>query len=195
MKNRLSYLLAILFFFVTCKKEKSISTIYPLSFFPVYPGSFWKYLENDSDTIISYTSAEYLENSYEGKNGSTETVLVPYLDGNPIYQYNKVVYHSFHDPDPYYQLWPVLSDIPGTEISADYFDPRYPYGGENFFVTEKTDSTILMTGHWGNWTAYASHVSYELFRKNVGLYSYFVVDTLLNDTLYKKRLIESHINH
>src|SRR6185295_7735575 len=95
MKNRLSYLLAILFLIVSCKKEKSISTIYPLSFYPVYPGSFWKYLENDTDTVVSSTASDYIETGFRMNNGKTAYTYVPYLDNEPIFQYQKMCHLNY----------------------------------------------------------------------------------------------------
>ena len=59
MKNKISnlyrlnilllLLIAVLFF--SCEKEEEPPVIYPKSYFPVYPGSYWVYTNGETRTV------------------------------------------------------------------------------------------------------------------------------------------------
>lgn len=77
-----SFSLPILFlfavFFMQCKKDSPIpevitalattsvimDTIYPSSYFPAYPKSYWRYLDTNGDTSAVYTSNTYIKDRY-----------------------------------------------------------------------------------------------------------------------------------
>ncbi len=99
--KKLILLLLIIQCLVSCKKETTYTTIYPLPYLPVYPGSFWRYLNKNNDTIIQSTDSEYKLHHYACEYSTSENtiwtdyVYVPYWNGNPIYGYS-TPYESNH---------------------------------------------------------------------------------------------------
>lgn len=90
-----AFLFLILFFGVGCVKEQ-FDTIYPLEYFPVYPGSYWKFAGSNGDTITHSTDPEYKLHSY-GTYSSSENspeVYVPFYNDTPIYGYYEHVGRS-----------------------------------------------------------------------------------------------------
>lgn len=115
----------------SCKKEPHYITIYPLPYLPVYPGSNWKYLDQNGDTVIQTTDPEYKLNSYKCKiyNSSmneileTDLVYVPYWNGVPVYGYsspNNDIRYGYAQQIAY------LNEVQGQSwgISSD---PHYGY--------------------------------------------------------------------
>ena len=117
--KRLIGLFIIIFVTVSC--ERSSDPIYdiiePLDYFPVYPGSWWKYTINDTLISIDSVSKEYQLHSYQTSpegysdaNGKlvrefSDPVYVPFFNSRPIYGYEKIewVRPPFGD---YYMKWP-----------------------------------------------------------------------------------------
>src|SRR4051812_25136770 len=78
-------------------------TVWPGSYYPVYPGSWWKYRQ-DGNTIVDYTtSPQFVKSSYlvmdarnypYGPNGGkviySDTAYVPLLNGDPVYGYSRI---------------------------------------------------------------------------------------------------------
>ncbi len=95
MKNQLFFIVLSLLVFAACKKQKTTpnpgaeQTITPLSYFPAYPGSYWKYVDLNGDSTMSSTSAEYEKDSYNFPMATyvSDTFLVPFYDGIPIWRY------------------------------------------------------------------------------------------------------------
>jgi hypothetical protein len=92
--NRLSYFLTLVLFLVlfSCrKKDKEIETVIktdtikPLSYLPVYPGSYWTYSNGDTYT----TSTSYLKDAYQyqGSSQTSDPVYVPFYNGVPVWGY------------------------------------------------------------------------------------------------------------
>jgi hypothetical protein len=77
------------------KPEIEIQTIYPLPYLPVYPGSYWTYLNEFGDTIHSFVEDEYKTDryqSYELNGNYTDNAFVPFWNGLPIYGYSTPEY-------------------------------------------------------------------------------------------------------
>jgi hypothetical protein len=175
-----------------------------MNYYPVYPGSWWLYEVNDTTTEQFQVSETYQPNSYENTASESwesptfsDTVFVPFLNGKPIYGYNKIewVRPPFGD---YYVQWPILSEQVGFEFEREWTDKRYGDFSEKLKVTSKyfngTDSIITVEGHW----VYGPNVSkksYQTFGKNIGLMTEYIVDTLTVDTVYKKVLLNYFVNH
>lgn len=72
---------------ISCTKKKGIlvqpkvykayDTIYPQSYFPVYPGSKWKYLDQNNDTVSCKTDSVYKLDYYTKLNFISDTFYVP----------------------------------------------------------------------------------------------------------------------
>ena len=183
--------------------ETDPMTVVPMSYYPVYPGSWWTYQLNDTTTEQVEVSATYLPHSYINSPESisenqtySDTVYVPFVNGNPVYGYNKIAWvrPPFGD---YYVQWPILSEEVGFEFERDWTDKRFGDFSEKVKVTSKyfngTDSIITLEGHW----VYGPNVSkkcYQTYAKNIGLTFSVIVDTVTTDTLYKKVLSDYFIN-
>lgn len=113
-------LFILLQLFSSCKKEKRYEIIYPLSYFPVYPGSWWKYVDSNNDTIIIRTDHSYQEDYDVDFTNTSETYLVPVYDGTPIWGYEAHVgsggstyYRHFQkiisETDPIGTTWAIAS--------------------------------------------------------------------------------------
>ncbi len=73
----------------TTTTTASIDTIYPHSYFPAFPNSYWRYLNTNGDTSSSYTSNSYVLDNYT-KPGYTvinASAYVPLYNGIPIWGY------------------------------------------------------------------------------------------------------------
>jgi len=198
MKTILFCLLSLAIVFSSCKKKKiEEATIEPGAYFPVYPGSWWKYLVNGSDTISEGVSNGYFKSSFKGINGQSDEAYVPYFNHKPVYKYHKVDYIAPPFGD-YHALWPILSETVGYQFERAWTDKRYGDFSEYVEVTDKyasgSDSVLVLEGHWV-WGPHATHKSYQYYYKNVGLKSSVIIDTVTMDTIYRKTLIDYHINH
>ena len=72
----------------------------PGSYFPVYPGSWWKYIDKLNDTSLSSTSDGYLVHSFKIDDEPEQYSApkrVPFLNGEPIYGYYYVEDHQQDD--------------------------------------------------------------------------------------------------
>jgi hypothetical protein len=218
MKKILLLLLVSLTFY-QCKKEpskidqdptplnKNFDTIKPLSYYPMYPGSFWKYLKNGMDTILYTTSQTYLAHNYlkfKGLDSSgnlvmqyTDTVYVPFLNGSPVYGYQKIVWHQPPFGD-FYSTWPIISENVGYRFERDWTDKRYGDFSEKLIVASKSinanqDSIISLKGNWV-YGPNVNKISTQTFIKNIGLSTYYIIDTVAMDTIYSLNLINFYIN-
>ena len=72
---------------ISCAKAKVCKIFPPRSYFPAYPGSYWKYLDDNNDTITSSTLSNYCKDYYTSGLDTSETYLVPFYDGTPIWGY------------------------------------------------------------------------------------------------------------
>lgn len=217
MKKLLIFIITIVFM-ISCRKDHQLSalhkvydTIWPRSYYPVYPGSTWKYLVNDSE-IVEYASAPtFMKHNYiisditNYNNGITthtitysDTVLVPYYKGSPVYGYDQIVCNK----PPYFPLRcyksPILSETTGDHFTGAWTDTRYGDFNTYYSVMGKTqksngDSVLTIRGRhvYGPSARTLETLQYI---KNIGLAFRCDVDSLTKDTLYKFRLVEYHIN-
>jgi hypothetical protein len=194
MRNTLAYILVILTL-AACEKEKEPETIYPLRYFPVYPGSHWTYLVNDTDTLVSSTSPEYIEMTFISPGGETDPMLVPYLDNEPIFGYSRLCQSTYFGD--YYKYYSFFSEQPGDLLTQCYDDdPHFSWRAEKLLVTAKSINTnleniISLSGYQQS----NPNVNLLEYVQNTGLTSYITVDTTTGDTVFKKVLIEHYINH
>lgn len=199
----------------SCRKDKdsmedevpaSYIKLEPLSYYPIYPGSYWKYVVNDTDTVTSSASAAYLLHSYiEHKGdqtfGPSTPVYVPFLDNQPVYQYDRIEHLTTlnNQNADYYQRTPVLSEQVGFKFNRENKTTKFGDFNEHVKVEAKTvnaagDSILILQGHWV-WGPNAACKTTQIFTKNIGLTYSIKVDTIKNDTIQKSRLLDYHINH
>jgi hypothetical protein len=110
----MKYLLFIAFvigssaLFVSCKKDKAppviipktIDTLYPLSYLPVYPGSYWKYVDSNGDSTIDITNPTYELDYWSNTADHSDTYYAPMYNGIYIwgYQAHKSTGHPLSPP-------------------------------------------------------------------------------------------------
>lgn len=204
----------------TPSNTQAIDTITPGSYFPAYPGSNWQYVvyknyvnnyEYTVNTDTSYqtdrTSPNYKPHSYETLLGTdstgtryiygyTDTVMVPFYEGEAIYRYHKIdlAPQGTHDTK-----YPFLSEKLGEKFQPKYSDPRWPYNGPYMEVIDKTidannDSIIVVKGDYlGNYRNYT--LDFYTYKKDVGLVSHIITSENHSDTLYRKILVNYSINN
>lgn len=141
-------LLIVLMVIVGCKKEEAaqeeeivtettIETIYPESYFPAYPGSFWEYEDSNGDTTRVETSPTYvLSYSQNGPN-----YYAPHYDGMVVRKYlistSATDYHS--------SKWKrILPDelYVGNVFLQKYVHPSTDYSGTILAI----DTSISING-------------------------------------------------
>jgi hypothetical protein len=211
MKNKLFITALFCTFIYSCSKKQEnpidvgpeYDTVFPGSYFPVYPDSWWKYQLNGSEIVTSTVGEEYqlhffrMSHDYPDEQLLySDTVYVPFLDSKPIYGYEQIewVMPPFGN---FYVKWPILSETVGVTFQRNWEDTRYGDFSEKVEVKQKifngTDSVLILEGHW----VYGPNVKnkkIQEFVKGIGLVKEFIVDTTTLDTLYKKELKEYFVN-
>ena len=181
-----------LFLAGSCSKKETYpasaaDNFLPASYLPVYPSSWWKYVTG-ADTTVSRTSDSLV--SFEGLRLTT-------LDGWPINGYKK-----FYDNGIYDRGWvKVLSETVGATWTHLIGDARINPYTQVTRVMQKTidthgDSVIIQRYYLFhvNPPLYNSAYTWQIFKKNVGLVLECKIDTTNQDTIYKKVLVDFHIN-
>lgn len=182
----------IFFIIVGCKKNSTDNTIefHPLSYLPVYPGSYWEY-KTGNDTITSKTSDSLI--LFDGKYLTT-------LDYNKIWGYEK-----YYDNGPVGgRGWvAILSETVNDKMIFLAGDPRYnPIRYETTVLNKTKDNygdsiiiqkTISFSGPYPNLMPSKIWV-YEIYKKEIGLFFKCGIDSLTKDTTFKVTLIKSFIN-
>lgn len=204
----------------TVVTPKKIDTLKPFSYFPVFPGSYWKYLVNNKDTLLIQTNPTYEKSSYDigflfdqNKELYSDPVYVPVLTNpNPNHLYDYVfaaTSKAIYQYSDIIKLGPptmgstglnkalFLSEKIGAVITRGSYDGRYQDFRETVVVTQKTiingDSVLILKGQY-NKTNMPNLFSYEKYIKNVGLALRYVTDSISHDTVYKCKLLSYHIN-
>ena len=216
MKNQL-YLLAIVsaFLITSCKKDNTdpvdntgtgseteeFQTIEPLSYFPAFPGSFWKYVDINGDTTMTSTALEYMEDYYTvGMQGFvSDTFLVPFYQGDAIWRYEA---HTgpisnggsypftllVSDTLPVGSSW-INSQWNGYTIRRRILekDATVTISGQDYYPT------IVVEEYWDSQPFPGVRINRRYFTKDIGIVredTYNPSDTLVNT----KYLIEYDIN-
>ncbi len=199
MKANILISFCLIFLLLSCKKEHDhYEIIYPGSYFPVYPNSWWKYIDQDSVIKINSTGSEYSLHNYKllgdyDDDEFSDPCYVPYLNGSPIYYYDKIVYQVFPFGS---SRWPILRVITGVQFQKDWIDPRNGYPVEMVVVKGKyfngTDSILIQESHW---TMDVSDViTTQEYAKNIGLIRQYSRDTITGDTISKSWLIDYYVS-
>nr|NQU94285.1 hypothetical protein [Bacteroidota bacterium] len=194
--------------FSGCKKENSdihdtadYDTVYPGGYYPSFPNTWWKYIVNDSEISIIEVSESYVLHSYKNAQYDTssysEPKYVPFVNSQPIYGYMKL--QQIIPPYGKHQtLWPILSEEIGFKFDRYWSDKRYGDFAEHVEVVNKifngSDSLLKLEGHWV-YGPLVNNKSYQVFTKGIGLTSGIIVDTVNNDTITKKILIDYFIGN
>jgi hypothetical protein len=195
----------LIFSFLTCNKEDEPRIIEPGSYFPVYPGSWWKYTVNDTISIKDSTGEDYILHLQPPENSEQVYVPVFYAKpgspvsiNGPVFKYDKIINYPKRGPGS--QLWPILSERIGFSFSVTPYDVTHAPYEEKATVQEKLfngrDSVLIITGHFEDIYGRDTFplLRHREFIKNVGLSLNVLIDTVSMDTVYKGVLTEYHIN-
>ena len=174
----------LIFILYSCKKEEQVNyqTIYPLPYLPVYPGSYWIYLDENGDTVISATDKTYILHSYKSSaisGGFTDPVYVPYWDGTPVYGYSYPTYTvSAAFSDEYAKGEHQVGFL--SEELNQYWGVYYSQYGGGFRVVVAIDTSItvesvlydhvIVVNDYGSY--YTRPISFgesNYYAKNIGL--------------------------
>jgi hypothetical protein len=196
----------------SCKKEKShgyvtnthlnsYDTIFPLDYFPAYPGSYWKYVDCQGDTIQYATDTVYKPDWYvhSGAAYFSDTFFVPFYNNIPIWGYE-----AHTGPISYsgsYPLTLILSDtLPvganwviyfsaGTEVSRKIIakDTSVTVSGNTCFPT------IVVEEYYSYGPPYYIWQAKRYYTKNIGLVREDIYN-LTDSTTCVKELVQYFIN-
>jgi hypothetical protein len=200
-------LVLLIFSFTTCKKEKIDYPIMEIgSYFPVYPGSYWKYLVNDSVLAVDSTNSAYELGYILNSKGDKEFYYVPFYNASSlsplghssqIYKYGR----WDHNNIGFCGIWPLLSETIGYTF-ADHPVGTLPSEAIHFIVKAKRfdgkDSVLIQEGtyfidYWD--LPVTSEKVHQEFIKGVGLALDIVYDTITYDTISKKILVDYYISN
>ncbi|MFZ6052583.1 hypothetical protein [Halocola ammonii] len=208
VRNNLIFIFMILVVLLSCGKEEDYTpypVIKPLEYFPVYPGSWWRYVDSNNDTTTIKTAPEYQLDAYKITSAAFESdsFYVPVYDGTPIWQYHAHVgpiSHSGSTP-----LRRILYDT--TAIGYNW--SVYNWGGtakRRKLVARDTSisisstiyhPTILIEEYYtqGPPNYYPGYiwVARRYYTKDIGLIKEDLYD-YQNDSVTTKEIIDFHIN-
>jgi hypothetical protein len=202
MKGSALVLLVVIFLLCFCTKKVGsrlavyppIEMVEPRPYFPVFPGSYWVYLNHKGDTVRHFTEPGYKKHCYL----QPDTFLVPFLnDGasRPIYGYNEI---SEFRPLNYgispYRQTPILSETVGFAFLRGGFDSRYGDRRAKLMVVEKklvgNDSVLILNGI----VATNNLKIVQHYTRDVGLTYWCDVDSITQDTINYLKILEYKIN-
>ncbi len=192
-----TYLILILIavIFVSCKKENdnnnitSISsvydTIYPLSYFPAFPGSYWIYSNDDTLKIEDNYELYYYDKSYFDQAPDYDTVYLPKFKINSIFNSSSPDEKYIHVYK--YEIENFSYRLLFRSIMSETLGNRFPvaenFGGHSpYAITTTVDTSmqiennyypkVLIVSYYTEPTDTNSHVfpyRHDYFAKNIGL--------------------------
>ena len=205
MKARILAVVCTLVFFISCHKDQEeYPIIYPGSYFPVYPGSWWKYMTWDNSIITHSVNPTYKLDKYvtwdvynDGHKAEySDPCYVPFYDGQPIYGYDKIDKGEAAPFATCYKRWPILSEQTGFSFQKEWVDHRYITCYEVVGVMGKyfngTDSILVQKIKMI--PCPVDLVTIQEFAKNIGLIKQFSYDTITFDTVSKIWLIDYYVS-
>jgi hypothetical protein len=65
----------------------SYDTVFPLSYFPVFPASYWKYSDSNGDTMTIRTDSLYQLDYYTVMGAPSDTFFVPVYNNQKVWGY------------------------------------------------------------------------------------------------------------
>ena len=202
------YRLNILMFLVisvlafSCKKEEDPPFIYPKSYFPAYPGSYWIYTNGETKTVDpdyylhSYqqgvVSPSFSENAYVPKIGQQYVYEYSITQNSTTYPLKKLLSEKLNDS------W-VVNDWNGDEIKrkvvavGDTISIRqYPYTSDSVTVYSPVIEVIEYSSKngekaWFSKEYYANKIG--LIRKDINI-SHDTINSVVDF-----ELVKDSINH
>jgi hypothetical protein len=206
-----TYFICIIIGLMSCNKPgdnslppEPLDTIHPLPYYPVYPGSFWKYVDSNDDTLVIMTDSVYRKDWYTpDEDHKPDTAYVPFCDQVGVWGY---MAHTGEDLDVYC-FTRILSDsLPvgaGWYISYIQFEPYlYEYDERQIITIDTTIEifgrsffpTIIIREYHVLSDVYGYKTFERYYTKDIGLVKeeqFINYDSLVNTRL----LIGYHINN
>jgi hypothetical protein len=197
IKNPYFISFSLMLIIASCTKENvediSIKTLYPRDYFPAYPGSYWKYIDSNNDTITYSTNPTYEKDCYTIADAefTSDTFLVPVYNGIPVWGYKeKVGPISNAGSSP---MQTILSDsLPvgsswtiyywgGVEVDRKVLakDTMITIGSTNY------SPTIVIGEYYNNYPVHKC-IAKRYYTKNIGLVRediFSITDTTVNSKL------------
>jgi hypothetical protein len=182
---------------LSCRKPGGRDTIEPKPYLPVYPGSEWIYLDENSNTVKHTTAAEYQLHQYiDSKTGKkTKKRFVPYWNDQPVYEYSipRDLTHSGIEGS---DLFPILFEEIGRSevVSTDHHGPNSSITALRKETSVQVDANtfydVIVIGNY-----YTARFTY--YARNVGLILREHIDRTVtpHDTIATLRLQSWHINN
>lgn len=180
----------------------SYNTLEPFSYFPAYPGSFWKYVDSNGDTTLKETAPSYQADHYTFGSAAyvSDTFLVPFYDGIPIWGYeahtgpisNSGSYpftRIVSDSLPVGSSW-FISYWSGTAISRKIIakDTSLVINGNTYAPT------IAVEEYFSQGPSSYIWLARRFYTKNIGLVREDIFNTS-DSTVNTKELIDFFVNH
>jgi len=204
MKSKLSLVVLsglLVFICFACNKDK-LERLEPKSYFPVFPGSYWEYLDSEGDTIVKRTASDYIEDIYYvGGDVVRGPYYVPVYEDVPIWGYSEHTGnpgHSYMSPglvpilsvsSSLGQAWEVSFDS-GTEVSRKvvFRDSTIHVSGNEYYPTMMVEEFYSMGPDFYLWRYkryYTEHIG--LIKEESFNYP--------DSSIYTINLIDYHINY
>jgi hypothetical protein len=140
MKRILSLCSLSLLLFSSCNRDSDalfpgpLDTIKPKPYLPIYPGSWWKYVDANGDTVLQTTGAHYVRDTlcWREPDGIhfTKPSYVPVWNGKPTWGYTQQGHTGSIEGTLYYTA-DVLRETVGGQWTVEYSqgDPRWETPG------------------------------------------------------------------
>lgn len=207
MKSILSRIILfgfLVFICFACSKNDKIERLEPRSYFPVFPGSYWKYLDSNGDTVVRKTGSDYIEDRYYvGGELIRGPHYVPLYEDTPIWEYYEHTYnpgHQYQSPGfvqilsessplgKEWEAWYYPSQLTKVSRKVVFRDSTIRVSGNEYFPTMMVEEFYSMGPDFYLWIYkryYTEHVG--LIKEESFKYS--------DSSIYTINLIDYHINY
>jgi hypothetical protein len=216
MNRFLLSIVAFMLVFQACKKDpvkagasstfatSGHDTIFPGSYLPAYPSSWWNYTSTfTGDTTHIGTAGSYVLNFYHDSFGSNSAqVYVPYYDGQVLYHYSRLVcvesFHGVYAAQPYFLLDTV--SMGQTWTYNDYTGPYYHRKVIKAYDTLAVGSTVYnnvigVKNYSGGTVSMVYDLTVNYYARNIGLVKKIVYNHTSDTIVDVLELQSYYINH
>jgi len=186
----------------TNPKATSYDTIFPLDYFPAFPGSYWKYVDSNNDTTEIKTDSVYQKDYYTIGSLAyvSDTFFVPIYNQIPIWRYEAHTGPISNSGS--YPLTRILSDsLPvgsnwviyawsGTQISRKII-------AKDTTITISVDSyypTIVVEEYYSDGPPNNIRIAKRYYTKNIGLIREDIYN-ITDSTINTKQIFDYFINN
>lgn len=176
-------------------------TIFPLDYFPAFPGSYWKYVDSNNDTTVRKTDSLYKKDYYTYGSAAyvSDTFYVPIYNNIPIWKYEEHTGPISHSGS--YPFRVILSET--LPVGSDW--PVFYWSGTGVsrkLIAKDTTITISSIAYYPTivieeyYSAGPPHyiwIAKRYYTKNIGLIREDLYNNL-DSTTNTKELIDYFIN-